>query len=137
MNNARLVSGKSRQQVLRAKTKIYSNRNIIGNNSINMPAPTHVNSTKNNSNRGVAASQNRRDNVSLQNSNPRIKQNNLLFSPVRGSNEEEGGQDYAALGNININNKQVTVNKQGFAAPVPLHSTKNQNLRRHSRQRRF
>ena len=75
-----------------------------------MPAPTHVNSTKNNI-KGAATNQNSKDNVSLQNSNPRIKQNNLLFSPVRGSNEDEGGLDYAALGNININNKQVTVNK--------------------------
>lgn len=45
MNN-RIPSGKSRQQVIRAKTKIYANRNILGNSSIVTPS-SQIGSTKN------------------------------------------------------------------------------------------
>lgn len=42
----RLPSGKSRQQAIRAKTKIYNNRNVLGNSSVVTPQ-SQVVSTKN------------------------------------------------------------------------------------------
>ena len=68
----RLPSGKSRQQAIRAKTKIYANRNILGNSSIATPS-SQIGSTKNVSKIIPKGGQASKGNLSMQSSNPKIK----------------------------------------------------------------
>lgn len=58
-------------------------------------------------------------NSSLQNSNPKIKQNTLIFSPDRGENLENGGlRDYiGTTAVVNIAGKQLAQGK-GLGAPA-------------------
>ena len=79
---------------------------------------------------------------SLQNVNPMLQQNNLVFSPDRNEMLESRDYTVSTIGNVNINSKQVT-NKMlsNSINAAPLSSTKNQQnnggLANTSRTRRF
>jgi len=78
----RLPSGKSRQQAIRAKTKIYAHKQIVNNSSVVTPS-SQVGSTKNANIAGTSFGQNvSKGNISIKSSNAQI-QNSLLFSPER------------------------------------------------------
>lgn len=74
----RLPSGKSRQQAIRAKTKIYANRNVLANSSNNnvFTPNSQVGSTKNGSrqqlNVQIGQNSSKGTNISIKSSNPKI-----------------------------------------------------------------